>query len=86
MAKENVEATMPPTRADSPEKLREAINGLCEATYVAEFLMGLFRETDSVTFSAPAVWGLANVIQGLGARLDNVMSKLIEIEGACEND
>jgi hypothetical protein len=51
-----------------------------------QFIEGLFRETDVFTLAKPANWGLANILESVRARLDDAMSKLIEMEGACENE
>lgn len=67
-------------------QLVTTINELCEAAYVAEFLRGIFSREDGerIPFSAPEIYGLANVIGDLITRIEKAVSDLTELEGACD--
>ena len=73
---------------DSNHILVEAINELCEATYVAKFLRGLFTRDDGQQIkelSVPEIYGLANVVGELITRIEKASSELMKLEGACHD-
>ena len=73
---------------DSNHILVEAINELCEATYVAEFLRGLFTRDDGQQIkqlSVPEIYGLANVVGDLITRIEKASGELMKLDGACHD-
>ena len=79
----------PTSTLDSNHILVEAINELCEATYVAEFLRGLFTRDDGQQIkqlSVPEIYGLANVVGDLITRIEKASGELMKLEGACNEE